>query len=167
MEIVSELTGVEEALQTLRNVAKDAQKATGRALRAISLLAQREAKRNAPRSPNRSTLNRLRKTRRPTRRSARATSRPNPGGLIRSIEAEVRGEDAAIFVAANSEAGKYAFRIHELKNKPRGWRRRGPGTVLRGSRADEKFLERAIADNDGNFVRIIKAEHRKGGWYEL
>lgn len=167
MEIVVELKGVPEALATLKNVARDAERATARALGEISLLVQREAQRNAPRSPDRGTLNRRRKTKRPVQRKARATSRPNPGGLIRSIEREVHGEEARVFVASNSAAGKYAYRIHELKNRPGGWRFRGPGTVVRGARADEKFIERAIVDEQGNILDILRAEHRKAGWYEL
>lgn len=167
MEMSVELKGVPEALQTLRRVAKDGEAATGRALGRISLLVQREARKNAPKGPTRAQLNRRRKTRRKVTRNARATSRPSPGGLIASIEREVRGDEARIFVASNSRAGKYAYRIHELKNKPGGWRYRGPGTVAKGARADEKFIERAIVDERGNILDIIKSEHRKAGWYGL
>lgn len=167
MEITTQLKGVREALHTLKLVDRDAGRATDRALTAIGLLVQREARRNAPRSPKRSQLNRARKTTRRTKRNARAHSGPNPGGLIRSITSKTQNDGVHVFVSGNAEAGKYAHRIHELKHKPGGWTRRGLGTQSRGSRADDKFITRAITDNEGNILKIIKQEHRKAGWYEL
>ena len=167
MEVVTELRGVPEALEILRRVARDGDKATAQALRTIAVLVQREAVKNAPRSPTRGQLNKLRKTRRKVTRKARATSRPAPGALENSIERESDSNQARIFVASNSAAGKYANRMHELKNKPSGWRNRGPGTVAKGSRADEKFIQRAIVDNEGVIMDILRTEHRKAGWYDL
>lgn len=86
------------------------------------------------------------------RRSSRSTSRTTPGGLMRSISARSTDEFAEVFVAANSEAGKYAFGIHELKG--RTWRKRGPGTVAKGSKADDKFITRAIDDRAKDIVSI-------------
>lgn len=40
--------------------------------------------------------------------------------------------------------GKYALRIHDEKGK--AWRRRGPGTVAKGARADDKFILRTGAE---------------------
>lgn len=45
-------------------------------------------------------------------------------------------------MAANAEAGKYAKRIHDEKGKT--WRKRGPGTVAKGARADDKYIQRAV-----------------------
>lgn len=165
MDVAITLTGVKEALETLNRVAKDGPAASFRALRSIGILVEREAKRNAPKSPSRGQLNRLRKTRRKVTRKARATSRPSPGGLERSIEREVTPDSARIFVASNSEAGKYGAKIHDEKGTT--WRRRGPGTQAKGGRADDKFILRAIVDNEGQILAIIKAEHKKAGWYEL
>lgn len=165
MDVAIELTGVSEALQTLANVAKDGPKATQRAMSAIAILVQREARRNAPRSPTRGMLNRARKTKRKVTRSARATSRTAPGALENSIDREATSEAAIIFIASNSNAGKYARRIHEEKGET--WRNRGLGTIAKGARADEKFIERAVFDSTGKILDIIKAEHRKAGWYEL
>jgi hypothetical protein len=165
MEVTVELKGVREALETLNRVAKDGPKATQRALSAIAILVQREAIKNAPRSPMRKQLNRLRKTRRKVTRKARATSRPSPGGLERSIERHATSDAAYIFVASNSNAGKYAARIHDEKGST--WHNRGIGTQAKGSRADDKFIHRAIVDNEGKILEIIKAEHGKAGWYEL
>jgi hypothetical protein len=111
----------------------------------LALLVHRDALANAPISPTQATLNGLRKTTRVVTRKATATSRPKPGGLMRSIAFRVSDGSAEIFVAANSEAGRYAFRMHEEKGK--SWWNRGPGTVAKGSRADEKFITRAIEAN--------------------
>ena len=165
MEVTIELKGVPEALDILRRVAKDGEKATLHAMRSIGLLVQREAKKNAPRSPSRGQLNKQRKTNRKVTRKARATSRPAPGSLENSIERETTSDSARIFVAANSAAGKYGYKIHEEKGS--AWNKRGVGTVAKGSRADEKFILRAIVDNEGKIMEIIKAEHRKAGWYEF
>jgi len=167
MNVALELKGVAEALQTLRNVAKDSQRASRQALASIAILVQREAQKNAPRSPQRSQLNRARKTKRKVTRNARATSRQAPGALANSIAREANSDYARVFVPSNSAAGKYAHKIHDEKNQPGGWRYRGIGTRAKGARADEKFILRAIVDNEGNILNIIKAEHRKAGWYEL
>lgn len=123
-----------------------------RALVRIGDLTRREAADNAPCSP---TMKILSATLRRKRRTARRTF---PGGLEKSIEREIRpdGLSVAVFVASNSYAGKYARRIHDLKGV--AWFRRGPGTVAKGPRADEKFVERAIRDNESAFLRIIQGE---------
>ena len=63
-----------------------------------------------------------------------------------SIQWRLRGKglstDAEVYVAANAEAGKYAKRIHDEKGKT--WRKRGPGTVAKGARADDKYILRAV-----------------------
>ncbi len=89
------------------------------------------------------------------RRSPRSTSREMPGGLMRSISFRATPDFAEVFVAANSEAGKYAFTIHELKGK--AWSKRGPGTVAKGSKADDKFITRAIEDRKPDIAKITKA----------
>ncbi len=112
-----------------------------------ALLVQREARRNAPRSPTQAQKNALKKTKRKGKRNNRATSRAKPRGLERSIEQKVYPSlEAEVFVAANSEAGKYAAKIHNEKGT--SWRKRGPGTRAKGDRADHKFIERALADSE-------------------
>lgn len=124
--------------------------------RSLTRIGQRvrdEAKRNAPRSP---TMAQLSATLKRKKRTARRTT---PGGLEKSIEYEVKGNTCSVFVASNSFAGKYAKRIHDKKGK--SWRNRGPGTIAKGSRADEKFIERAIRDNQDKFLAVFKSELRK------
>lgn len=80
------------------------------------------------------------------RRKASSHSRAAPGGLAKSIQWRLIGKgfnlDAEIYVAANAEAGKYAKRIHDEKGKT--WWKRGPGTVAKGARADDKYILRAV-----------------------
>ena len=144
-----------------------------RALWQCGMIAQRESVKNAPRSPKQSEIRRAQKARQSARRggqgptkrqkaawkasrSARATTRPKPGGLERSIKMETRQEpvnwdrsEACIYVGSDAEAAKYAVKIHDEKGKT--WRNRGLGTIAKGSRADEKFIERAIKDNEKTF----------------
>ena len=75
---------------------------------------------------------------------------------MRSIAVKYDNTNATIFVASNSEAGKYAFRIHEEKGKT--WKNRGPGTIAKGSKADDKFIERAIEDTRGQQIAILRNE---------
>lgn len=165
MEITVEASGVESAMQDLTRLQGQSSRAVGRALTRCGLLAQREAKANAPRGPTSAQLKALRTTKRKTRKKARAYSRPSPGGLERSIDMVVTGDDsriafagrdAQIYVSANSPAGKYAFRLHEEREKTWWWR--GPGTVAKGGRAREKFIERAVIENADEFGRIFESE---------
>ena len=125
-----------------------------RALRRATLLVHRESILNAPRSPTSAQLFRLRKTRGKTRRNPGAHSRPKPGGLRRSIEFDVKPKFGEVYVALNSEAGKYAVRIHDERYIT--WTNRGPGTVALGERARELFIERAVNDNRGEIDRIME-----------
>lgn len=89
----------------------------------------------------------------------RATSRAKPGGLMRSIQFASDQTKAEIFVPVNSPAGKYAFKMHEEKGKT--WKHRGPGTQAKGYKADDKFIERAIKDNESKLVKIVDDEVAK------
>ena len=86
----------------------------------------------------------------------RSTTLPKPGGLMRSITLHATENQAEIFVPVNSEAGKYAFRIHEEFGKT--WFHRGPGTQAKGAQAGAKFIERAVTDNGRELVRIAEDE---------
>lgn len=136
------------------------------AARDIGKLVARVARQYAPKSPTRAVLNRLRKTKGKTRRKKRATSGPKPGGLERSIVFSAgsnffsKGESHVdIMVPANSEAGAYAARIHDEKGM--SWSQRGPGTVQKGPLADDKFIERAIADSERDIQKIVRHHVRR------
>ena len=55
---------------------------------------------------------------------------------------------ASVFVAQNSEGGKYAKKIHDERYVT--WRRLGPGSIAanKSGKIGEKFIERAIVDNE-------------------
>ena len=89
------------------------------------------------------------------RRKARAT----PGGLEDSIEFEMTREGGVIFVAANSDAGQYAYRIHNEKGKT--WWNRGPGTRAKGPQADDKFIDRAVEANQDLIQQLMEDEIKK------
>ena len=130
-----------------------------RACREIGKLVKRTATKYAPKAPTAQVKQRVRKTRRQTRKSPTATSGRTPGGLERSITFDADGNHVDIYVPVNSEAGQYAAIIHDGKGS--AWQRRGPGTVAKGPHADEKFIERAIADNEAVINRIIAHETGK------
>lgn len=143
-----------------------------RALTRCTIVAHSDARANAPRGPTRSQLDATRKHKKKWLVANRANRKlkavmankplaavPAPGGLERSISMEVKTTYGRIFVASSSDANKYAGYIHDEKGS--GWIRRGPGTVAKGSRADEKFIERAISDNRKNFETIFNSELAK------
>lgn len=97
------------------------------------------------------------------KRKANASSRPMPGGLIQSIDHEVtrvNGEiTGSVFVSDNSAAKKYAAIIHDAKGIL--WNERGVGTVKRGPRADDKFIERAMDAKEPTISAILESEISK------
>lgn len=140
---------------------KQIDKRTERFLNRAAFIVHRDAVRNSPRSPTQAEKNKGRKTRGSTgnMRNVMAVSRAKPGGLERSIEKVVRGDEAIIFVASNSEAGSYAAKIHDEKGET--WFKRGIGTISKGSKADDKFIERAIDGNKRNIEKIFNNEMGK------
>lgn len=121
-----------------------------RGLKRAVLLVHREAVKNAPVSPTNAQYSKA-----VLKRKKRTKRRMHPGGLSRSIEWEVVGNEGVVYVAENSEAARYARRIHDERYKT--WKNRGPGTIAKGSRAREKFIERAMADNVGKVDEILDA----------
>ena len=131
-------------------------------LQRIGLLAQREAKANAPRSPTNKILSATLK------RKKRTSRKMMPGGLEKSIVYEILPGDecVSVFVAQNglcrSKKGfNYAKRIHDEKGVK--WFKRGPGTIAKGPRADAKFIERAVTQNRDKFLAIFNEELHKLG----
>ena len=150
---MADIIGLDQVAADLRNLSRASSEAARNAMRSCGVLAYREAKANAPRSP---TMKQHSATLKRKKRTAR---RMLPGGLEKSIEFEATETGCSVFVASNSQAGRYARRIHDEKGVT--WRNRGPGTIAKGARADEKFIERAIKDNVQNFGLIVDDELRK------
>lgn len=138
----------------LTRIAKEQKKLLQPVMSRIALHAMREAKANAPRSP---TVKQVSATLVRKRRSAQ---RKVPGGLEKSITKSVEQTqdgiiEAHIFVPTNSAAGKYAVYIHDKKNIK--WFKRGIGTQAKGSRADDKFIARAVNGNIRRYSALILA----------
>jgi hypothetical protein len=139
-----------------------------RALYRIGAEVRRTAIQNAPISPTEAVRKSLLKPRSVKRGTGgRFLSRKRrtrkvgatPGGLAKSIVFVSDADSAEIFVASNSEAGKYAERMHDGKGV--SWWKRGPGTVKKGAQADAKFIKRAIATEEPFMLRVIDAEMEK------
>ena len=156
--MVGEVTvqGIAELERMFRKAGAIAAEVAGRGLVRCGLLAQREAIANAPRSPTKAEFS-------ATLKRKKQTDRKDffPGGLEKSIETYYDKAKMAVVICVrdNSYAAKYARRIHDEKGQT--WRNRGPGTVAKGDRADDKFIERAIRDNEGRFLEILTDEFRK------
>ena len=173
-------SNIGEILKDIDNAATGVRAAVSRGMLRAGLLVQREARRNAPRSPAQSQLKAEYRERYQARKEAgktasrkpkpkamgakpseakrpRRKARAVPGGLEKSIEMrQDRPFEAAVFVAANSPAGKYARRMHDEKG--RTWRRRGVGTRAKGGQADEKFIARAVDSQKDTVRRILEQE---------
>lgn len=149
---MADITGINELQVAFQQLGRTTGANIHRALARCGAFAMREAKDNAPKS---ATMKQLSAT---LKRKKRTSRKMMPGGLEKSIEYEILPGDAgcSVFVASNSFAAKYARRIHDEKGKT--WRNRGPGTVAKGARADEKFIERAIKDNVDKYTAIFKDE---------
>lgn len=156
------INGVSMVIGMLNHLPERQDRAIRAALVSCGKLAMREAKDNAPVSPKNSILSATLKRK---KRTARKTF---PGGLEKSIQYEVQGvgknAECSVFVASNGHATTekgycYAPRIHDEKGKT--WHKRGPGTIAKGQRADDKFIERAIRDNQKTFLKYFQHEIRK------
>jgi len=147
---------LEQTIRKLKNLGPIASKATARAFFQSGNLVVRQSKLYSPISPTKGQINSNRK------RKGKTRQQPQPGRLKNSIRIMSRDEDhVAIGVPSNSEAGDYAYRIHSLKNKPGGWKKRGIGTQRAGPQADELFISRAIEDKTDDIITIFGNELEK------
>ena len=85
---------------------------------------------------------------------------------MKSISTSVVGLEGKVFIAANSPAGKYAAYIHDRRYQKPGWEKRGIGSDNKnpkpyGTYVGEKFIERAIKDNQDNIIKLINHEAKK------
>ncbi len=162
--MAEDIQGVDELLGALRALPAQGRACAVRGLQRSVLLVHRDAIRNAPRSPSSSQVFALRKTLRDTsgRFLPRATSRPKPGGLERSIEWAVDEEalSASVFVASNAEAGEYAEKMHDERGET--WQDLGPGSIAKGGRVGDKFIERSMTENEPRIRAILTEELQRG-----
>ncbi len=188
MQVSIHLPGLKAALRELDRASGQTRDGIRRALFRIGATVKRTAVRYAPISPTTAMLRRFQKaggaegttifsgTGKNRRRvtltgfyanrldallsdDPQSESGPKPGGLMRSITFASDADTAEIFVPSNSEAGKYARKIHD--DKGISWWKRGPGTQAKGPQAREKFILRAIQDNEDTALKIIDSEMEK------
>lgn len=122
-------------------------------MRKVGLLVQGDAVENSPISM---TKSQYLKTLKPQNRKKSKAKSENfqPGSLEKSIKHQlVSSSEVDVFTATNAGVGEYAVRIHDEKGT--SWRNRGPGTVAKGGKADHKFIERAISDNEDSIGELI------------
>jgi hypothetical protein len=157
------INGLSSLLEALGALPEKTRSAVNRGIYRGTVAVWKDSVKNAPRSPTQSQKNAARKTKTDTSKRKRPTAhtRAKPGGIERSISMETDPSkmEGRVFVAANSEAGKYAGIIHDKKGMD--WNNRGPGTIAKGPRADEKFIERALESNRENIDKVIGDELRK------
>lgn len=157
MEVSIEPVNADALAALILKYGRTVPQGVGRGMREIAKAVAKRAQDYAPRSPTRTIAAATLKVQR------RSRSQRTPGGLEKSIVQEVvfrRGSpEASIFVASTAPAGKYAKYIHDLKGIK--WWKRGPGTIAKGAKADEKFIERAIVDLQKLFAPIMENEIRK------
>lgn len=174
-----EVTGMKELLDAFANLPEQVRDAANRGISRATVVVHAAAVANAPRSPTQQQLDATRKhgkqwlasnrknVRERLAKKATLTgkptghSRPKPGGLERAIGFSVDPAkcEGAVFVSVPSEAMAYAKRIHDEKGV--SWGRRGLGTSLKGTRADDKFIERARDDNADLSGQLIEHELKK------
>ena len=159
--ISMEVHGAREIEEGLRRFGREVAAARAAALKASAKTVWGRARDYAPISPTQAQKKAARKTRRKVRRKATATTRAKPGGLVRSIEWYAGPDYASVFVAANSDAGAYAKKIHDEKGKT--WHKRGLGTVAKGGQADDKFIDRALTDAQKEIDGIFAAKFARVG----
>lgn len=126
--------------------------AVKRGLKRIGQNVKTRAKWYAPKSPTRAML----RTIYAFGSRGGGKNRPRPGGLMRSIDFASNEHSVSVFVGKNSEAARYAKRIHDEKGLT--WWNRGPGTVAKGPQADERFIDRAADDEADNNLKVMDEE---------
>jgi len=149
---------VQGALALADAIAKAGEKVgkeVARGVRRACLVVHRESVKNAPVSPTNAQYSKA-----VLKRKKRTARKMHPGGLSRSIEWDAHGYSGSVYVASNSEAARYAKVIHDERYKR--WKNRGPGTIAKGSRAREKFIERAMTDNEKAVGEILEKAIEKG-----
>lgn len=165
-DFVVTLKGLDEAFKLLFSTAAGSEKVMGRTMHRIATI-NRDAIRQQY-TPRSATISDLKKSGVKGRQgrntlgqftAKKIRRRVHPGGLERSIEFDSDSKSASVFVAANSEAGAYAFMIHELKGVE--WEKRGVGTISKGPKADDKFILRGIVDHEKQSFAILVDEQDK------
>ena len=135
--------------KSLKSAGVKYERGTTKLLKKIGALVQGVARSYSPESPTIAMYARANKSGVTKRKRSNITT----GSLRDSIKMKATKEEASIFIASNSRAGKYAEKMHDQKGT--AWRERGKRTEQKGSKADDKFIDRAYADNVRNIDELI------------
>jgi len=149
---MAEITGIEEVSRALGELRKVCPAAARQALFVCAERCKQTAVSYAPRSPT------MKNHSGKLKRKKQTVSRKFPGNLEKSIEAEYDDNHASVFVAMNalcvSKGGfNYAKKIHDERGKT--WQKLGAGSIAKGGKVGDKYIERAIKDNVDWCLRAI------------
>ena len=133
--------GLDGVLRGLTRSPSEIKKETRRVLGEVGRFVQSEAKRRSPVGPTKSEAKAA---------EIRFDPRKAPGTLRDSILME-QGRGWVKVGTWRGPAMRYARRIHDKI----GWSKRGPGTVKQGDQAGEKYLVRAITENNQEIDRKL------------
>lgn len=146
--------GIEQLTRDLMTMMVRHRPLFAKMLRHIGRTVQRTAVANAPKSP---TKGQYAATLKGKRKSKASNMRFNPGGLERSIVFAVRENAFAVdvYVPVNSEAGKYAYKMHESHYDL------GPGSEAKqkqqGRTIGREYLTRALDEEGPNITASIQS----------
>jgi hypothetical protein len=151
------IDGLHNVLRDLRTMPSKIGRGTGIAMRTIGFKVQAESKANCPESPTKAQINASLK------RNKKSIRDSTTGALRDSIRFDAKEDYVDILVPQNSKGGQYAMVIHDMKGS--AWRKRGVRTRQKGSRADDKFIERARDDavKSGFVERALIAGLKQAG----
>lgn len=135
--------------RSLSSAKVDYKKGVKRFLKEVGVRIQGLARKYAPESPTKSDYAKLNKSGKTNRKNTGITT----GSLRDSITYDAGRDMVSINVPSNSRGGKYAERIHDKKGTE--WNNRGPRTVKKGAKADEKYIYRAFDDSEKSIDKLI------------
>ena len=152
------LTGLDKLARALGDLRTQSRTLAREALFMCAQHCKAVAAAYAPRSPTMANHSAALK------RKKRTTAHRYPGSLEKSIECESSADRASVFVRQNalcvSATGyNYAKRIHDERGK--SWRNLGAGSIAKGGKVGEKFIERAISDSADWCERVLSGRLRK------
>lgn len=148
-----EVQGQRELEKALRDAADRVPVAVAKMTKRSAGVLRRTAVAYAPISPSQDQLSKARK------RRGVPLLRAVPGGLMRSIDARAGSDYVEVYVALNSAAGKYAYKMHNLRHIT--WEKLGVGSMAKGAQAKEKYIFRAIKDREKDLYVILQSEINK------
>jgi hypothetical protein len=163
------ITGADELIRNFSGSKSVAKKELTKGMLEVALKIIGTAKKFAPRSPTKEQFIKGKKFRNvnvggfvddefvPMKKRVKTTRKDFHPGILEKSIGIIRKKILSIDlgVPTNSGAGEYAKWIHDKKNKEGGWKKRGVGTVAKGSQADDKYLYRAVVHHEKDLESIV------------